>query len=120
MLTHAKSAPYGSTRVDAASVPSASEMPQPLPISSMRRQSASFWFQLANLESARQPARCCGPSGCSVLSIPCFEVRRLPQARLAARDPVRDPVDHRLERHPGRTEKAIRGGGINEPGSLAL
>src|SRR5688572_15084270 len=96
MLTQAKVS-KGSTSVDAINSPRA-EIPQPWPIASMRRQSASFWFQCAARESARQPARCFSPSACSILSVTRLEVGGLSEARLAARDPVGDPVDHRLER----------------------
>src|SRR2546423_9652256 len=117
MLTHAKS-PYGSTSVEAASVPAASERPQPWPVSSIRRQSASFWFQFADFESATQPARCCSPRRCSVLSIPGFEMRRLAKARLAPRHPVRYPIDHRPDRDSRRAEKPVGGGGVEQPSGL--
>src|SRR5688500_18245976 len=111
MLIQAK-LPKGMTRVEATSEPP-TLTPQPLPSSSIRRQSASFWFQCAALESARQPARCWAPSGWSVLPIPGFEVRRLAQARPAALDPVGLPVDHALERHARRAEQLARRRGIH-------
>src|SRR5688500_967040 len=118
MLTQAKSFPYGRTRVEAASVPSGSEIPQPCPMPSISRQSASFWFHPADAESARQPARCSAPSRCSVFPVTRFEVRRLAEARLAAAHPIGHPVDHRLERDTRRPEQAGGRGGVHQPGGL--
>src|SRR5213083_1600218 len=115
MLIQAK-APYGRTSVEAMSVPSASEMPQPWPIASMRRQSASFWFQFAALERAKQPATCCKPSVCSVLAVTRLEVGRLAEVGQAARDPVRLPVEHRGERHARRAKQTLRRAGVDQPG----
>src|SRR5688572_24072488 len=95
-------------------------MPQPWPNSSMRRQSASFWFQWAALESVRHPGRSASPSGCSILSIPRFEVGRLAEARLAARDPVGHPIDHRLERHARLAEQHPRRARVDQPRALRL
>src|SRR5690349_13934072 len=115
MLIQAK-LPYGRTSVVAISVSSASEMPQPYPMSSIKRQSASFWFQPAARDSAKQPAMCCGPSGCSVLAVTRLEVGRLAEVRHAARDPVGLPVEHRRERHVRRSKKPLRFARVNEPG----
>src|SRR5438105_928634 len=120
MLTQAKS-PYGRTSVEAMSVPSSgAEIPQPCPISSIRRQSASFWFQLADLESAKQPAMCSRPSGCSVLAIPSFEMRRLAEALPAVRHPFGHPVDHGVDWHSWGAEEALRVGDVDEPRRLRL
>src|SRR3954469_363512 len=119
MLIQAKS-PYGRTSVVATSVPSASEMPQPQPMSSIRRQSASFWFQPAACESAKQPAMCCGPSATSVLAVTRLEVRRLAEIGHASRHPIGLPVEHGGERHARRAEKALRRGGVHQPGGRRL
>ena len=81
----------------------------------MRRQSASFWFQFAAFDSAKQPAMCCGPSECSVLAVTRLEVGRLAEIRQAARDPLRLPVEHPGERYARRAEEAVRRGGVDEP-----
>src|SRR5881227_2694896 len=86
----------------------------------MRRQSASFWFQFAAFDSAKQPAMCCGPSACSVLAVTRLEVGRLAEVRQAARDPVGLPIKDGGERHAGRAEKALRGGRVHEPGAGRL
>src|ERR671921_97398 len=85
---------------------------------SISRQSASFWFQPAELESARQPPRCSTPNRCSVLPVTRLEVRGLAKARLAAAHPVRHPVDHRLERNARRPEQPGGLGGVHQPGGL--
>src|SRR3954447_25199434 len=119
MLIQAKS-PYGRTSVVATSVPSASAMPQPRPMSSISRQSASFWFQPAACESAKQPAMCCGPSATSVLAVTRLEVRRLAEIGHAAGNPVGLPVEHGGERHARRTEKALGGSRVDQPGGRRL
>src|SRR5919106_577109 len=86
----------------------------------MRRQSASFWFQFAARESARQPARCASPSGCSVLPVTRLEMRRLAEARLTARDPVGHPVDHRLKRNTRVAEELLCLRGVDEPGGVGF
>src|SRR5688500_15040575 len=95
-------------------------MPQPWPNSSMRRQSASFWFQWAAWQSARHPGRSASPSGCSILSIPRFDVGRLAEARLAARNPVGHPIDQRVERHARLAEQRPGRARVDQPGALRL
>src|SRR4051812_17929429 len=114
MLIQAK-APYGMTSVEATSW-APLEIPQPRPSESIRRQSASFWFQLAACERARHWATCSWPSTCSVFAVTRFEVRRLAEVRHAARDPVGLPVHHRCERHAWRAEELLRRARVDEPG----
>src|SRR5690606_38602470 len=54
-------------------------------------------------------------AGLSVFPIAGREMRGLAEARLAARDPVGDPVDHRADRHARPAEQALRFGGVLEP-----
>src|SRR3954469_22035991 len=91
-------------------------MPHPCPRESMRRQSASFWFQLAAWESARQPGTCSSPSACSVFTVTRLEVRRLAEIRHPGGDPVGLPVEHRGQRHARRAEELLRRARVDEPG----
>src|SRR5205823_11130914 len=59
---------------------------------------------------------CSGRSACSVLAVTRLEVSRLAEVRQAARDPVGLPIKHGGQRHAWRTEKALRGGRVHEPG----
>src|SRR6185295_14119787 len=91
-------------------------MPQPRPSDNIRRQSASFWFQLAACERARHWATCSAPSACSVFAVTCLEVSRLAEVRHAALDPVGLPVEHAREWHAGGAEELLRRSRVDQPG----
>src|ERR1700746_992861 len=86
------------------------------------RQSAASWFQRASRTSA--PASSNSDGVTDPLRITCgSEVAMagivmgvLPEARHAACDPVRGPIDELAERHARITEQARRLGGIDGPG----
>src|SRR3954452_2813662 len=118
MLIQAKS-PYGKASVVAISVPSASDRPQPPPMSSIRRQSASFWFQPAACDSAKQSAMCWAVSR-SVLAVTRLEVRGLAKVGHATRDPIGLPIEHRGERHARRAKQALRRRRVDQPGARRL
>src|SRR3954468_15864338 len=119
MLIQAKS-PYGKASVVAIRVPSASDRPQPPPMSSIRRQSASFWFQPAACDSAKQSAMCWAVSRCSVLAVTRLEVRGLAKVGHATRDPIGLPIEHRGERHARRAKQALRRRRVDQPGARRL
>src|SRR5690606_6203666 len=74
-------------------------------------RAAPSWFA-AGPALARLTRR---SAGFSVFPIAGREVRGLAEARLASRDPVGDPVDHRADRHARLAEQALRFGGVLEP-----
>src|SRR6187551_945343 len=85
----------------------------------MKRQSATFWFQPASIESGHTASLSAGSIGVidrtSVLAIAHLVVRRLVERGHVARQPVRRPFDHRAERHLGLPELLDHAAGIVDP-----
>src|SRR5215831_3101546 len=85
------------------------------------RQSAASWFQRASRTSAPTSPSSDGVSDAltascgSEVAMAGIVMRVLAEARHAARDPVRGPIDERAERHARITEEPRRLGGIDEP-----
>src|SRR5688572_28302877 len=98
----------------AASLP-ASFTAKARPRSRKIRQSAAVWFQPASATSAPAASRSAPTRAASVLAIAGLEMRRLAEARAAARDPVGHPVEHCGERDARRPEQPPAGSGIDDP-----
>src|SRR6266568_4269864 len=85
------------------------------------RQSAASWFQRASRTSAPTSSNSAGVSDAltvsrgSEVAMAGIVMGVLAEARHAARDPVRGPIDERAERHARVAEQARRLGGIDEP-----
>src|SRR5438128_8437545 len=84
------------------------------------RQSAASWFQLASRASASTSPNSDGASdgltanASSEVAIAGIVVGVLAQARHAAGDPVRGPVDELAERHARRAEQPYRLRGVDQ------
>src|SRR5215472_18705233 len=85
------------------------------------RQSAASWFQRASRTSAPTSSSSDGVSDGLTASrgsedaIADIIMGVLAEARHAARDPVRRPIDELLEGHTRRAEEPPRLGGVDEP-----
>src|SRR6266480_6725110 len=85
------------------------------------RQSAGSWFQRASRTSAPASSNSDGVSDCltvspgSELAIAGIVMGALAEARHAARDPIRGPIDHLAERHARIAEEPRRLRGVDEP-----
>src|SRR5919197_1817059 len=109
--------------VAATKRPSAASTPIASPSPIRKRQSASVWFQPASAESGTQEGASSGrrrralspATGSSELAVADIEMRRLVEARAAARDPVGGPVDEPGERHRRIAEEAPRLARVDEP-----
>src|SRR5690349_14012221 len=103
MLIQASLSPSGRTSELASHLPSAPRRPKPRPASSMKRQSATFWFQPASIESghtaSQSPTSIGAITNASVLAIAHLVVRRLVERGHVAGKPVGGPFDHLRERH---------------------
>src|SRR5215475_4227878 len=86
------------------------------------RQSAASWFQRASRTSAPTSSSSDGVSDSltvsrgSEVAMARIVMGVLAEARHAACDPVRGPIDKLAERHARVTEEPRRLGGIDEPG----
>src|SRR5712671_1617720 len=91
------------------------------PSSMKMRQSAASWFQRASATSAPTSSSSDGvrdglTANCSSeVAIARIVMGVLAEARQAAADPVRGPVDQRQERNARITEQPRRLGGIDQP-----
>src|SRR6478752_2788005 len=118
MLIQASFSPSGRTSELASHWPSLPRRPKPRPAPSMKRQSATFWFQPASIESghtASLSAASIGVTASSVLAITHLVVRRLVECGHVTGEPVGRPFDHLGERHVGRTELLHHAVRIVEP-----
>src|SRR5476649_2355680 len=114
MLIQARLWPSGNTSELASQTPAEFLRPKPRPAPSMKRQSTTFWFHPASMESGQTASASCG-SMSSILTIAHLVVRRLVQGRHVARQPVGGPFDHARQRHAGRPEFLDHAARIVEP-----
>src|SRR5665213_3888737 len=95
-------------------------MPNTSPWVRKKRQSASFWFQCASVESRSPAGASSGPSrtisACSIAAIAHLVFGGLAVARHRARDPVRCPVDQLLGIDDRQAEHPDGLRSIGEPG----
>src|SRR6185369_1532563 len=118
MLIQASLSPSGRTSELASHSPSLPRRPKPRPAPSMKRQSATFWFQPASIESgqtASLSAASIGAMTSSVLAITHLVVRRLVERGHVAGEPVGRPFDHLGERNVGRAEFLHHAARVVEP-----
>src|SRR5690242_16621358 len=103
MLIQASFSPNGRTSELASHLPSAPRRPKPRPMPSMKRQSATFWFQPASIDKGQTASLSATPIvsmlGGSILAIAHLVVRRLVERGHVAREPIGRPFDHLGERH---------------------
>src|ERR1700726_3381929 len=94
-------------------------MPNTIPLARKNRQSASFWFQRASLDSFSPSAASASSSRamekCSVASIAHLISGRLAQARHRAGDPVRRPCDQLRGIHDRQAEQFDGLRGVGKP-----
>src|SRR5277367_81299 len=94
-------------------------MPNTIPLVRKKRQSASFWFQCASLDSARPPAASVSASWsmerCSIAPIAHLIFGWLAEARHRARDPIGGPRDQLRGVHDRKAEQSDSPRRVGEP-----
>src|SRR5579871_4690939 len=114
MLIQASFSPSGRTSELASHLPSLPRRPNPRPAPSMKRQSATFWFQPASIDRGQTASLSPTLIG-SILAIAHLVVRRLVERSHVAGEPVGRPFDHLGERHVGLAEFLDHAARIVEP-----